>query len=78
MKKHVIALSSAQHAATDASLNRRSFKKARPIAARFGVHARTIFRWADAGLIHRHKVNGRVVLFDEAEIERFINGCRVA
>jgi len=56
----------------------RTFKKGRLIAARFGVSPRTIARWADAGLIGRHKVNGRVVLFDEAEVERFIQGCRVS
>ena len=31
----------------------RKFSKARPLAARFGLHAKTIFRWADAGLIHQ-------------------------
>ncbi len=56
----------------------RTFRKARPLAARIGISTKTLFRWADAGLIHRHKVNSRVVLFDEAEVETFINGCRVA
>lgn len=55
----------------------RKFSKARPLAARLGVHAKTIFRWADAGFIHRHKINGRVVLFDESEVAAFIESARV-
>ena len=56
----------------------RRFSKARPLAARLGLNARTIFRWADAGLIHRHKVNDRIVLFDESEVMAFIEKARVA
>ncbi len=56
----------------------RKFSKARPLAARFGLHAKTIFRWADAGKIHRFKVNERVVLFDEAEVLAFVEAARVA
>ena len=56
----------------------RRFSKARPLAARLGLNARTIFRRADAGLIHRHKVNDRIVLFDEAEVMAFIEKARVA
>ena len=64
-------------AASD-SAGGRKFSKARPLAARYGINAKTIFRWADAGLIHRFKVNTRVVLFDEAELETFVQNCRVA
>jgi predicted site-specific integrase-resolvase len=53
------------------------FSKARPLAARLGIHAKTIFRWADAGFIHRHKINDRVVLFDESEVASFIESARV-
>ena len=50
----------------------RKFSKARPLATRFGLHKKTLFRWADAGKIHRFKVNERVVLFDEAEVLAFV------
>ena len=53
------------------------FSKAKVLAARIGIHPKTLFRWADAGLIHRHKVNDRVVLFDEDEIFEFIASSRV-
>jgi len=53
------------------------FVRAKYLAARFGVCPKTIFRWADAGFIHRHKVTARTVLFDEAEIEAFIKSARV-
>ncbi len=56
----------------------RRFSKARPLAARLGIHPKTIFRWADSGLIHRHKVNARIVLFDDAEVMAFIEKARVA
>ena len=72
MKKKPIVTPSVQNSALDTPPNRLTFAKARTIASRFGVCSKTIFRWADAGLIHRHKINGRVVLFDVAEIERFI------
>jgi hypothetical protein len=44
------------------------FSKAKSIAGRLGICPRTIFRWADAGMITRHKINARVVLFDDAEV----------
>ncbi len=56
----------------------RRFIKARPLAAQLSVCRRTIFRWADQGLIARHKVNSRVVLFDVREVENFITRCRAA
>lgn len=52
------------------------FSKARPLASRLGVSAKTIFRWADAGLISRRKINARVVLFDVREVLAFVEGCR--
>ena len=55
-----------------------AFSKARPLASRIGVSAKTIFRWADAGLISRRKINARVVLFDVSEVVNFVEGCRVA
>lgn len=55
----------------------RKFTKARPLAARLGLHAKTIFRWADAGKITRFKVNERVCLFDESEVAAFIESARV-
>ena len=56
----------------------RKYSKARPIAARIGLHPKTIFRLADAGKIHRYKLNERTVLFDEAEIAAFIAAARVS
>jgi hypothetical protein len=53
------------------------FSKARTIANRLGVCPRTIFRWADSGKITRHKINARVVLFDEAEITALIRAARI-
>jgi len=55
----------------------RTFSKAKPIAARLGICPRTLFRWADDGKIARHKINARVVLFDEAEIVTFIESTRI-
>jgi hypothetical protein len=55
----------------------RKFSKAKSVAAQLGICPRTIFRWADAGKIARHKVNARVVLFDEMEIATFIESARV-
>jgi|GEM_PF-3305517 len=55
----------------------RKFSKAKSIADRLGISARTIFRWADAGKIARHKINSRVVLFDESEVAAFIDSARV-
>lgn len=54
-----------------------TFNKAKVIAQKLGVCPRTIFRWADDGKITRHKINARVVLFDEAEIVSLIESARV-
>jgi hypothetical protein len=54
----------------------RKFSKARFIAHRLGLCSRTIFRWADAGMITRYKINDRVVLFDEAEVIALIESAR--
>lgn len=56
----------------------RRFSKAKAVAERLGVCPRTIFRWADDGKITRHKINARVVLFDEAEVIALIESARVA
>jgi len=56
----------------------RKFSKARTLALGFGICAKTLFRWAEAGNIHRFKLSGRVVVFDEAEVEAFVERCRVA
>jgi len=53
------------------------FVKARIISVRYGICSKTVFRWADAGFIHRHKVTARTVLFDVAEVEEFIRSARV-
>ena len=58
-------------------LTGRRFAKAKPIAARLGICTRTLFRWADAGLIARYKINARIVLFDEAEVAALIDSSRI-
>ena len=59
------------------SASLRHFSKAKALSARLGICPRTIFRWADQGMIARHKINARVVLFDEAEVVAFIEAARV-
>jgi hypothetical protein len=55
----------------------RKFRKAKCIAEQLGVCPRTALRWANAGKITRHKINARVVLFDETEGAAFISSARV-
>lgn len=55
----------------------RKFSKAKVVAQRLGVCPRTIFRWADDGKLARHKVNARVVLFDEAEVIALLEAARI-
>jgi hypothetical protein len=55
----------------------RQFSKAKVIAEKLGVCPRTIFRWADQGRIARHKINPRVVLFDEMELIALLHSARV-
>jgi hypothetical protein len=55
----------------------RRFSKAKTLSSQLGICPRTIFRWADQGIIARHKINARVVLFDEAEVIAFIESARV-
>lgn len=54
-----------------------TYTRAGTLAARLGVCSRTIFRWADAGKLHRYKINSRVVLFDEAEIVALLKSSRL-
>jgi hypothetical protein len=53
------------------------FSKALIVANRIGLHPKTIHRWAAAGLIQRYKINDRVVLFAEDEVQRFIESAQV-
>jgi predicted site-specific integrase-resolvase len=53
------------------------FSKALTVANRIGLHPKTIHRWAAAGLIQRYKINDRVVLFEEDEVQRFIESSQV-
>jgi excisionase family DNA binding protein len=55
----------------------RKFSKAKVVAERLGVCPRTIFRWANDGKIARHKINARVVLFDEAEVLALVEAARI-
>jgi hypothetical protein len=61
-----------------AGVHVRQFSKAKTIAEKLGVCPRTIFRWADDGRIARHKINARVVLFDEAEVLALIESARIS
>lgn len=51
----------------------RRFSKAKSVADRLGICPRTVFRWADAGKITRHKINACVGLFDEAKVAVLID-----
>lgn len=53
------------------------FSKAKTIAQKLGVCPRTVFRWADRGMLARHKINERVVLFDEGEVLALIRSTRL-
>lgn len=55
----------------------RKYAKARAVAQRFGICARTITRWADSGHIARYKLSARTVVFDEFEVERYVASHRV-
>jgi len=56
----------------------RKFSKAKAIAQRVGVCAKTISRWGKSGRIDCYKVNARVVLFDDAQVDALIQSSRVA
>jgi predicted DNA-binding transcriptional regulator AlpA len=71
------AKSSNQSVAVVDGISARKFSKAKVVAQKLGVCPRTIFRWANDGEIARHKINARVVLFDEAEIISLIEAARV-
>ena len=59
------------------ALTGRRFTKGRSLAAKLSVCPRTLFRWADAGQITRHKTNARVKLFDESEVAAIVVAARV-
>lgn len=53
------------------------FTSAAQIASSLGVHRKTVLRWASSGLIRRHKINARVVLFQQSEVNAFLNSARI-
>jgi len=55
----------------------RKMSKAGPLAVRLGLNKKTLFRWADAGKVSRFKINDRIVLFDERQVDAFIEAARV-
>jgi hypothetical protein len=57
-------------------LSNRKFSKARTIADKLDVCPKTIFRWANQGKITRHKINARVVLFDESDVLAMLNSAK--
>jgi excisionase family DNA binding protein len=65
------------HAVDQAPAAIPQFSKAKSIASRLGINKKTVMRWADAGHIHRHKVNQRTVLFDISEVLGFVAASRV-
>lgn len=69
--------SNSRQTAPTSAIPVRTFNKAKIVAQRLGVCRRTIFRWANAGMLTRHKINDRVVLFDEAEVMALIESARV-
>lgn len=77
LSPHSRGTSSGRSAENPPAASEKKFCKARPLADRLGVSVKTIFRWADSGHIARHKVNARIVLFDDAEVIAFIERCRV-
>jgi hypothetical protein len=62
---------------SSANAGAQCFSKARPLARRIGVCPKTLFRWADRGLISRHKVSARTVLFDANAVLAFVGAARV-
>jgi len=72
MKAHEATIGTTQKAGAI-----RRFSRAKAIAEKLGVCPRTVFRWADEGKLARHKINARVVLFDEADVVALIESARV-
>ena len=60
-----------------AALESHTFSKSRTAAAKVGVSTRTLFRWADRGLISKYKVGARTVLFDNREVARLVESGRI-
>lgn len=55
----------------------RQFLKAGPLAKRLNVTPKTIHRWHAEGHYSARKISPRVVLYDLAEVEAFIDSARV-
>ena len=55
----------------------RKFSKARALAVRYGICPKTLFRFADRGLIDRYKLNARIVLFADDEVAALIESARI-
>jgi len=53
------------------------FSKGKPLAARIGIHQKTLARWANAGLIHRHRINSRIILYKIEEVLAFVGEAKV-
>ena len=56
----------------------RKFSKARALAARYGICPKTLFRFSERGLIHKFKLNPRVVVFDEEQVAALFESARVS
>ena len=77
MRGHMITNKSNNTPATTFDGAARKMSKAAPLAARLGLNKKTLFRWADAGKVSRFKINDRIVLFDERQVDAFIEAARV-
>ena len=51
--------------------------KAKDIATRLGCCARTVHRYANAGLISRHKLNARVVLYELSQVLAVVDAAKI-
>ena len=54
----------------------RKFSRARILANRYGICSRTVFRFADRGLINRYRVNARLVMFADDEVAAMFESSR--
>lgn len=62
---------------SDANHSRKCFSRASAVAARLGISTKTVHRWAEAKKLSSYKINDRVVLFDEDEIDALVESARV-
>ena len=62
---------------TSAAVTDRQFYKAKIIASKIGICARSVHRWSAAGHFAARKVTERVVVYDLAEVLAFVEAGKV-